>query len=82
MSAYAKRELERLGVEVLLNQKVEVRREEGAFVGDMLIPCATMIWAAGVTVPHFKDWLPAQTDRTGASPSNPICRFQTIRRSS
>lgn len=65
LSAYARRQLERLGVEVLLNQKVEVRGEEGAFVGDMLIPCATMIWAAGVAVPHLKEWLQVQTDRTG-----------------
>jgi NADH dehydrogenase len=64
LSAYARRALERLGVEVLLDQKVEVR-EEGAFIGDMLIPSATMIWAAGVAVPHLKDWLPVETDRTG-----------------
>ncbi len=64
-SAYAKRTLEKLGVEVLLNRRVEVRGEEGAFIGDMLIPSASMIWAAGVAVPHLKDWLPAETDRTG-----------------
>jgi NADH dehydrogenase len=65
LSAYAKRRLEKLGVEVLLDHRVEVRGEEGAFIGDMLIPTASMIWAAGVAVPHLKDWLPAQTDRTG-----------------
>jgi NADH dehydrogenase len=31
----------------------------------MLIPSASMIWAAGVTVPHLKEWLPVETDRTG-----------------
>jgi NADH dehydrogenase len=65
LSAYAKGALERLGVEVLLNHRVEVHGEEGAFIGDMLIPSASMIWAAGVAVPHLKDWLPAVTDRTG-----------------
>ncbi len=65
LSAYAKRTLEKLGVEVLLNRRVEVRGEEGAFIGDMLIPTASMIWAAGVAVPHLKDWLPVETDRTG-----------------
>ena len=64
-SAYAKRTLEKLGVEVLLNRRVEVRGEEGAFIGDMLIPSASMIWAAGVAVPYLKDWLPVETDRTG-----------------
>ncbi len=65
LSAYAKRTLEKLGVEVLLNHRVEVKGAEGAFIGDMLIPSASMIWAAGVSVPHLKDWLPAETDRTG-----------------
>ncbi len=65
LSAYAKRKLEKLGVEVLLNHRVEVRGNEGACIGDMVIPAASMIWAAGVAVPHLKDWLPAVTDRTG-----------------
>src|SRR6516164_3246353 len=51
LSAYAKGALERLGVEVLLNHRVEVRGAEGAFIGDMLIASATVIWAAGVAVP-------------------------------
>src|SRR5262252_6294594 len=63
LSAYAKGELERLGVEVLLNQRVEVRRDEGAFVGDT--PSATVIWAAGVAVPNLRNWLPVEADRTG-----------------
>ncbi len=65
LSAYAKCKLEKLGVEVLLNHRVEVRGEACAFIGDMLIPTASMIWAAGVAVPHLKNWLPAETDRTG-----------------
>jgi NADH:quinone reductase (non-electrogenic) len=65
LSAYAKRALEKLGVEVVLNRSVEVRGKDGAFIGDMLIPTASMIWAAGVAVPHLKDWLPVETDRTG-----------------
>jgi NADH dehydrogenase len=71
LSAYAKRALERLGVEVLLNKTVEVRGGEGAFIGEMLIPCATMIWAAGVKVPYLKDWLPVVADRTGRVPVEP-----------
>ena len=34
-------------------------------LGDRLIPAASVIWAAGVTVPNLKDWLLAETDRTG-----------------
>jgi len=33
-----------LGIEVLLNQSVEVYRNEGAFIGDMWVPSATVIW--------------------------------------
>jgi NADH dehydrogenase len=65
LSAYAKRKLEQLGVEVQLDQRVEVRGDEGAFIGDMLIPSATVIWAAGVAVPNLKNWLPVEADRTG-----------------
>lgn len=71
LSAYAKRALEKLGVEVLLNHRVEVRGEQGACIGDRMIPCATMIWAAGVTVPYLKDWLKVETDRTGRVPVAP-----------
>ena len=71
LSTYAKRELEHLGVEVLLNQRVEVYGNEGAFIGDMLVPSATVIWAAGVSVPHLKNWLPVKADRTGRIPVGP-----------
>jgi NADH dehydrogenase len=50
---------------VLLNRRVEVRGNEGAFIGDMLVPSATVIWAAGVSVPHLKNWLPVKADGTG-----------------
>src|SRR5258706_6646954 len=65
LSAYAKRALEKLGVEVVLNTMVQVCGEGGAAIGSALVPAATMIWAAGVTIPHLKNWLPAETDRTG-----------------
>lgn len=65
LSAYAKRKLEQLGVEVQLDQRVEVRGDDGAFIGDTLIPSATVIWAAGVAVPNLKNWLPVEADRTG-----------------
>ncbi len=65
LSDYARKALEKLGVDVILNKMVEVRGEEGAAIGDQLVPAATMIWAAGVKVPHLKNWLPAETDRSG-----------------
>jgi NADH:ubiquinone reductase (H+-translocating) len=65
LSAYAKRELERLGVEVLLDQKVEIHSDGGALISDTLIASATVIWAAGVAVPHLRNWLAVEADRTG-----------------
>jgi len=71
LSAYAKKALEDLGVEVKLNSFVKVEGERGAAIGDDLIPSATVIWGAGVAVPYVKDWLGAETDRTGRVPVEP-----------
>jgi len=65
LSDYAQRALERLGVEVALRQPVQDITERGAKVGDHFVPAATMIWAAGVKVPHVGDWLGIETDRGG-----------------
>lgn len=66
LATYAEEELRRLGVEVHVNQRVEVRGADMALIGSTLVPAATMIWAAGVAVPHLKDWLgAADCDRTG-----------------
>ena len=92
LSAYAKRALEKLGVEVVLNTMVQVCGEEGAAIGSALVPTATMIWAAGVTIPHLKNWLPRRNrqDRPRASRARSFlaglskyfcnwgCRFVTL----
>jgi len=71
LSAYAKKALEDLGVEVKLNSFVKVEGDRGAAIGDHLIPSATVIWGAGVAVPNVKDWLGVETDRTGRVPVEP-----------
>ncbi|MFP3920663.1 MAG: NAD(P)/FAD-dependent oxidoreductase [Dichotomicrobium sp.] len=71
LSDYAKRALEKLGVEVRLNSFVEVEADRGALIGDTLIPSATIIWGAGVTVPYVMDWLKVETDGTGRVPVAP-----------
>jgi len=71
LSAYAKTALENLGVEVRLGSFVKVEEDRGAAIGDMLIPSATVIWAAGVAVPSVKDWLGVETDRMGRVPVEP-----------
>jgi NADH dehydrogenase len=71
LSAYAHRALERLGVEVMLQQPVRHIDERGAQVGDAFNPAATVIWAAGVSVTGVGNWLGVETDRAGRVAVNP-----------
>jgi len=68
LSAYAQEALESLGVEVVLDKRVTVRGNAGAVLGDEEVPCATMIWAAGVHVPRVAKWFDVVTDRSGRIP--------------
>ena len=68
LSEYAKKALEELGVEVILNCRVEECTEKGVKVGDEFIPCATIIWGAGVAVPNLSNWLGIETDHSGRIP--------------
>jgi NADH dehydrogenase len=65
LSEYAQSALEKLGVEVMLKSYVSIESDYGATMGDKVIPAATMIWAAGVTIPQVKDWLGAKADKSG-----------------
>jgi NADH dehydrogenase len=58
-------DLERLGVEVRTNGKVEMVDAEGVVVGGERIPTKTVIWAAGVAASSAGAWLGAETDRAG-----------------
>ncbi|MGI9383569.1 MAG: NAD(P)/FAD-dependent oxidoreductase [Methyloligellaceae bacterium] len=71
LSSYARRVLEKLGVEILLNTHVVDCSHEGAQVGDTFVPAATIIWGAGVTVPDVGGWLGIETDRAGRVPVRP-----------
>ena len=65
LSAYARRALGRLGVEVRTGARAEVLPGEGVRIGGLRIPAATLIWGAGVTVPRVGRWLGCETDRAG-----------------
>ncbi len=73
LSAAAQRSLERLGVEVLLDTRVEEIGEHSVTLrsGDerWLVPCATALWAAGVQASPLAALLAratgAETDRAG-----------------
>lgn len=71
ISRYAERRLGKLGVQVLLNHRVDDLRDDGAIIAGRFQPAGTLIWAAGVTASPAAHWLGAQTDPAGRIPVNP-----------
>lgn len=65
LSSYARRALERLGVEVLTGDAVTDVSSEGIALGDRRIATRTVIWAAGVEASPAGEWLNAETDKAG-----------------
>lgn len=65
LSLRAQRELERKGVEVRTNSKVENITADGVFIPGETIPSKTVIWAAGVIASRAGKWLGTETDRVG-----------------
>src|SRR4029079_2113526 len=65
LSAYARRTLERMGVEVRTDALV-TRIEDGLLhVGDEVIRARNVMWAAGVTASPLGKKLDSPTDRVG-----------------
>ncbi|HEY7231502.1 MAG TPA: NAD(P)/FAD-dependent oxidoreductase [Pseudolabrys sp.] len=65
LADYAKKELTKLGVTVILGQPVENLTAEGAIVGGRMIPAATMIWGAGIEAAPGVTMLGVPLDRAG-----------------
>lgn len=65
LSAAAQKALQRLGVEVRTNAKVEKIDAEGVEVAGQRIASRTVLWAAGVTASPAGNWLGTETDRAG-----------------
>lgn len=65
LSEKAKRQLERLGVEVLTGRAVETIDDEGVQVGGARIAARTVLWAAGVSASPLAKALEAPLDRAG-----------------
>jgi NADH dehydrogenase len=64
-SRYARRALEKLGVEVRTNAAVTACDAGGVTIGAERVATATVIWAAGVAAAPVGAWLGAATDRAG-----------------
>jgi NADH dehydrogenase len=65
LSVFARRDLERLGVEVRLGAKVERITANEVVIGTEAVAMRTVIWAAGVTPVPVGRWLGAETDGAG-----------------
>lgn len=65
LSDYAKRSLEGMNAEVILNQAVTACDEKGVALGDHRIEGRTIVWAAGVRASPAGKWLDVETDRAG-----------------
>ena len=65
LSAYAKGALEKLGVEVRLQQRVLHCDAHGVETDKLRIDAETVVWAAGVQASPAGRWLGAETDRAG-----------------
>ncbi len=65
VSAYARRVLERRGVEVLTGSPVTEIKAGEVFTQERSIPAGAIVWAAGVAASPAADWLKADRDRAG-----------------
>ncbi|UXN05373.1 NAD(P)/FAD-dependent oxidoreductase [Bartonella sp. HY761] len=65
LSEYAKKTLEKMGVDVRTGKPVTECHEDGVAIGDEAIPARTIIWAAGVKASDAADWINTQKDRAG-----------------
>jgi NADH:quinone reductase (non-electrogenic) len=65
LSAYAKRSLERLGIEVQLGRPVRECSAEGVAYGDQRLAAKVILWAAGVRASAAAAWADLPADQAG-----------------
>lgn len=71
LSTKAQQALERLGVDVRTDSRVELVDGEGVMVNGKRISATNVIWAAGVVASPIGKWLGCETDRVGKVKVNP-----------
>lgn len=74
LSHRAKTALETLGCEIRLGARVRDVSEAGATLADAFIPCATIVWAAGVQASPAAQWLGSPCDPRGRAIVGPDLR--------
>jgi len=66
--------LEKLGVKVMMDVKVETVDEQGVIAGGSRIPSATVLWTAGVAASPIPKMLGTKTDRAGRALVDPFLK--------
>ena len=66
--------LEKLGVKVMTDVKVETVDEQGVIAGGSRIPSATVLWTAGVAASPIPKMLGTKTDRAGRALVDPFLK--------
>jgi NADH:ubiquinone reductase (H+-translocating) len=74
VSRMVARRLERLGVKVVTDVKVETVDEQGVIAGGKRIPSATVLWTAGVAASPVPKMLGTKTDRAGRALVDPFLK--------
>src|SRR6202140_201473 len=69
------RRLEKLGVKVITDIKVETVDDEGVIAGGSRIPGATVLWTAGVAASPIPKMLGGKTDRAGRALVDPFLKI-------
>ena len=71
LSEKARRQLEKLGVEVVTGTPISDITDDGYRLGDTFVPAKTVVWAAGVAASPLARTLGVSLDRAGRVPVKP-----------
>ncbi|MBV9519980.1 MAG: NAD(P)/FAD-dependent oxidoreductase [Hyphomicrobiales bacterium] len=74
LSRGVSKRLEKLGVKIATNVKVEKVDEQGVIAGGARIPSATVLWTAGVAASPIPKMLGTKTDRAGRAVVDPFLK--------
>lgn len=80
LSEDAAQALRRLGVDVVLDSRVEAVSAEGVMVSGRHVPARTVLWAAGVMASPAASWLGVKADRAGRVLVGPDLRVAGLER--
>jgi NADH dehydrogenase len=77
LSQEALKDLKKIGVEVKTGHAASSCESHQVIIGDEVIPCRTIIWAAGVKASPAAQWLNASTDKAGRAIVEPDYSLST-----